>query len=971
MKVKKFVVGVVVVMAGSMLFPVAGSALPGDINESVGDGGIAVINPTDNYDRPIAVAVDSLGRTVIAGQCYNIENQADFCIGRFDQNGNPDTSFSDDGFIVIDMGEAGNYDEPFTVAIDQLNRVVVGGKCYDATGANRSDFCILRLTPSGNLDTSFGGDGKVYVDMGDTGSYDTLRAITVDSLRRVIATGWCETTDGAERDFCTMRLTPTGNLDTSFGGDGKVYTSPSHQDDAWADKAQDVAVDSLRRVIVGGRCEDDNNQHRNCLVRYTASGNLDTSFGNNGIVIQDPYLNTQGDDYFDHIDLVEIDSQNRIVTAGPCYTEGRVDGVWCVARFTTTGNLDTSFSSDGFAHTTPENSPSDYNEHIHGLVVDSYDRPIIAGGVYNGNYMAPRMYRFSENGEFNTWFGPNGDGSVDVQGSGSTSMRVPEWDVLMGGIDEKPNQILALNAYDEIMVVGRCTTDVDNPNNDPYDFCIATFDTENNWGNDNTESFFTCGTHTAHARFGEVMVVGDFNGDGVEDLAVGSPGSNIAGYAGNRHGKVTIFYGPGIVRDCQVIHQGTFNGSPDSPESWDLFGGVLASGDFNDDGFDDLAVGTPYEDLGGNNQLTNAGIVEIFNGSNQGFATAPQRIHQYSPGVQSTSETGDKFGAALATFVTDTEDHLVVGVPGEGFGWGANVKDNVGAVHIFRGAAEADGIDTNQTTWFHQDTVDMPSTNEEGDEFGASLAVDPDFPLLWVGAPGEDIGWGSNIKVDAGAVFLIAEGGFMLCQSCTTALGAFGNVSFPGASETGDRFGESLSVGTTALHMDPEIMTIAVGVPGEGLGGHPQAGMVQLMSFNSTNETVSFETLYQDRPGVNNAGEDNDRFGANVLFADLDGDTVDDLIVSVPGESIAGKANAGALAVFPIENDSWVGAASDVIFYAMQDDFSGNSIAQADFGSAMAVLEGDLIIGSPGYKIHALTDAGAIYPLDLPTASFP
>ena len=48
-------------------------------------------------------------------------------------------------------------------------------------------------------------------------------------------------------------------------------------------------------------------------------------------------------------------------------------------------------------------------------------------------------------------------------------MRVPEWDVLMGGIDEKPNQILALNAYDEIMVVGRCTTDVDNPNNDPYD----------------------------------------------------------------------------------------------------------------------------------------------------------------------------------------------------------------------------------------------------------------------------------------------------------------------------------------------------------------------------------------------------------------------------------------------------------------------------------------------------------------------
>ena len=46
----------------------------------------------------------------------------------------------------------------------------------------------------------------------------------------------------------------------------------------------------------------------------------------------------------------------------------------------------------------------------------------------------------------------------------------------------------------------------------------------------------------------------------------------------------------------------------------DLFGGVLASGDFNDDGFDDLAVGTPYEDLGGNNQLTNAGLLKSLTG---------------------------------------------------------------------------------------------------------------------------------------------------------------------------------------------------------------------------------------------------------------------------------------------------------------------------------------------------------------------
>ena len=964
MNVKKIVVGVVVVMAGSLLFPVAGSALPGDIDTGFGDQGYAVVTMAGDNSRARAVGVDSLDRTVIAGKCYvdeggNTVNSSAFCIARFTPSGALDTSFSDDGFVIVDPGEAGNYDKVESLAIDALNRVIVTGKCY----TNDSDFCAVRLKSNGDLDTAFGGDGEVVTDMGDANNYDSSLSVAVDSLRRVVVSGLCyaDLNDGNGNlpRFCTARYTATGNLDTSFSGDGMIITDPG--DVGNYDESASVAVDSLRRVIVAGKCFVDGDAHM-CLNRYTASGNLDTSFNGDGHLVLDHLYETgtRGE-----ARNVAVDSKNRIVVGGYCQTANNDQGVWCAARLTTTGNLDTSFGSDGWVELAAECNTC-YNRNLHGLAIDSNDRPILSGTRYENGAMTLQVVRFSENGEFNTWFGDTGDGYVNYdQNETPYSFLYPFTDDMIDATG--PYSSAAVNSYDEIVFGGRCSNGWGNA--DSF-MCALNLDTEKMWDAAKTESFSECGTHTARARFGEAMTVGDFNGDGVEDLAVGSPGSNIAGYAGNRHGKVTIFYGPGIVRDCQVIHQGTFNGSPDSPESWDLFGGVLASGDFNDDGFDDLAVGTPYEDLGGNNQLRNAGIVEIFNGSNQGFATAPQRIHQYSPGVQSTSETGDKFGAALAVTTVNAADVLLVGVPGEGFGWGANVKDNVGAVHVFFGSQAADGIDTNQTTWFHQDTVGMPSTNEEGDEFGASLAVDP-IGLIWVGAPGEDIGWGSNIKVDAGAVFLISESGYILCQSCNTALGLFGNVSFPGVSETGDRFGESLSLGTTALHMDPEIMTVAVGVPGEGLGGHPQAGMVQLMSFNSTNETVSFETLYQDRPGVNNAGEDNDRFGANVLFADLDGDTVDDLIVSVPGESIAGKANAGALAVFPIENDSWVGAASDVIFYAMQDDFGGNSIAQADFGSAMAVLEGDLIIGSPGYKIHALTDAGAIYPLDLPTASFP
>ena len=86
--------------------------------------------------------------------------------------------------------------------------------------------------------------------------------------------------------------------------------------------------------------------------------------------------------------------------------------------------------------------------------------------------------------------------------------------------------------------------------------------------------------------------------------------------------------------------------------------------DFNNDGFGDLAVGVPGEDLG---TATDAGAVSVLYGSSGGLASDGQVLSQDTAGVPGVSEDGDRFGAALVAveFNGDAFGDLVVGAPGE------------------------------------------------------------------------------------------------------------------------------------------------------------------------------------------------------------------------------------------------------------------------------------------------------------------
>src|SRR4051794_14138202 len=119
-----------------------------------------------------------------------------------------------------------------------------------------------------------------------------------------------------------------------------------------------------------------------------------------------------------------------------------------------------------------------------------------------------------------------------------------------------------------------------------------------------------------------------------------------------------------------------------------------AIADFNFDGFDDLVIASPLEDVG---SAQEAGVVRIFYGGDDGPGSGGvQTINQKSGNLGSTAEAGDHFGGAIAVgdLLFGVGSELVIGVPGEDI----NVVD-AGAVDLLHFA----GSQFDSVRRLHQD----------------------------------------------------------------------------------------------------------------------------------------------------------------------------------------------------------------------------------------------------------------------------
>jgi glucose/arabinose dehydrogenase len=380
-------------------------------------------------------------------------------------------------------------------------------------------------------------------------------------------------------------------------------------------------------------------------------------------------------------------------------------------------------------------------------------------------------------------------------------------------------------------------------------------------------------------EMGAALACGDFDGDGYGDLAVGAPGERIAGLA--KAGVVHVLYGgPGGLsgNGDQMWRQGA-GGVKGEAEKGDRFGAALTVGDFDGDGFDDLAVGSPGERIAG---ARDAGTVNVLYGTASGLRAAGNlRLDQAVDGVTNDAQTGDEFGAALVAgdFDGDGRADLAVGVPGEAIG-----ATRSGAVHVFAGSAS--GLTTDDALW-HRGKSSVDGNPATDDRFGADLAaghVDGNgFADLAVGVPGS--AGGGSVTVLHGGPGGVTGRDLRLRQG-------FGGL--PGAAETNDAFGTSVALGDFDGNGYDDL---AVGAPGESRGGSRRSGDVTVV-FGSAEGLAgaSAQLWHQGRAALAGDLVTRNAFGTDVSALDVDGDGRDDLAV---GAEATLTTRRGALHLIP------------------------------------------------------------------------
>ncbi len=451
-----------------------------------------------------------------------------------------------------------------------------------------------------------------------------------------------------------------------------------------------------------------------------------------------------------------------------------------------------------------------------------------------------------------------------------------------------------------------------------------------------------------------LTVWADFNGDGYDDLAVGVPNEGIG--ANDDAGMVHVIYGSfaGLTANGnQAFHQGML--IADSLEADDRFGSSLAAGDFNNDGYADLAVGVPYEDVGA---IVDAGAVHILRGSASGLTSVGDKIwHQDKNRVRDIAEAGDRFGYALATgdYNGDNYVDLAVGIPFEDVG----AIGDAGAVYTLYGGPS--GL-LPQGNLYHQDTPNVEGAAEANDYFGITLASGRfdagTYDDLAIGVWGEAIGTESN----AGAVNVLygSAGGISASNNQVWYQDVTG---IAGVSEADDQFGYALAAGD--FNAD-SYQDLAIGAPGETVGSIVYAGAVNILNGSVTGLTVNGNQLFsQDSTNMPDAAEFADLFGASLAAADFSGDGDDDLIIGIPLEDYSSVADAGEVIVM-YGGASTFGQANTFFLQSDLTGFTASNEAQDFFGDSLATGDfdndgrADLAIGTPGEAI-TVANQGAVW----------
>ncbi len=323
--------------------------------------------------------------------------------------GDLDLSFGSEGKVNLRIGDGRL--EAAAVAIQGDGKILVAGNNFNSSAVQ--SLAVVRYLADGSVDAAFGTGGLAEAGMAGSVMFGTCVAIQPDGS--ILVGGHARRT-GIGTEFALARFTGAGAVDASFGTAGLVTTDIGPGEDT----AYGIALQPDGRILLAGTAVYSFlSDVRVALTRYTSTGALDPAWNGNGKVA------TPGPGTTPALacNAVALQVDGKVVVAGgaaPAFSDGSQNSV-CVARYTTAGSLDSTFNGTGISIQTL--SPGYKASTCLALQTDGR---MVVGGILNTGGATTNLdfmfVRFNSGGSLDTTFNGTGWATVPA-GAGDDQMR--------------------------------------------------------------------------------------------------------------------------------------------------------------------------------------------------------------------------------------------------------------------------------------------------------------------------------------------------------------------------------------------------------------------------------------------------------------------------------------------------------------------------------------------------------------------
>ena len=341
--------------------------------------------------------------------------------------GELDDTFDGNGKLTLNLS---NGDDFFTDVVVQPDQKIVAVGRHGSDVAGQSDaWVVVRFNPDGSIDTDFADNGFRLITVGGPGQYANAVALMDDGS--IVMAGLA---GGFGGRFGIAIINGDGVPNNGFSSDGKTTKDFT----TGMDIATDVAIQDDGKIVVTGWSGATDS--RFIALRYNLNGTLDSSFNADGIASVNM---TTGSDLSN---TVAIDSTGKIILSGSVSGNGRQIGV---ARLTTTGDPDTTFSTDGHLI---KNLTTKADIAV-SSVIQPDDKIVLAGVSNSGTNTNSRMValRYNTNGTADTSFSSDGRTAIDLTVFTDAAYGV--------ALQADGKVVLAGTANNEFFTVARLGTD--------------------------------------------------------------------------------------------------------------------------------------------------------------------------------------------------------------------------------------------------------------------------------------------------------------------------------------------------------------------------------------------------------------------------------------------------------------------------------------------------------------------------------